>query len=128
MKPRKQKARGLIGRLFLAGTLAVTGLVQGCQPLSNVQEQNLHSLTRWGYDYTMQQKRNKAIANSGGNVVVNINSNTNSNQKYDTITLKNGNYIQGDILAEKENEIIVDMGVEILNIPKEEIIQYIINN
>ena len=70
MKPRTQNASGLIGRCLLAGALTVVGLVQGCQPLSNVQEQNLYGLTRWGYDYQMQQKRNEAIRESGTEVNV----------------------------------------------------------
>lgn len=70
MKPRKQNASGLIKRLFLVGTLAVAGLVQGCQSLSYPQEQTLYNLTALGYDYQMQQERNQAIREAGtqGNV------------------------------------------------------------
>ena len=72
MKPRKQKANGLIGRCLLAGTLAVVGLVQGCQPLSNVQEQRLYGLTRLGIHHQEQKERNEAIRESGAEVNVYI--------------------------------------------------------
>jgi serine protease Do len=42
----------------------------------------------------------------------------------DTIVLKEGQQITGDILAEKETLLYVDVGVTVLTIPKEKILQY----
>jgi len=42
----------------------------------------------------------------------------------DTIVLKQGQRITGDIIAEKENLLVVDIGVTVLSIPKEKILQY----
>lgn len=42
----------------------------------------------------------------------------------DTIILKKGQSLTGDILAEKENQLIVDIGVTVITIPKEKILQY----
>ncbi len=42
----------------------------------------------------------------------------------DTIVLKQGQKLTGDILAEKENLLVVDIGVTVLTIPKEKILQY----
>ncbi|MHC4104268.1 MAG: S1C family serine protease [Planctomycetota bacterium] len=42
----------------------------------------------------------------------------------DTIVLKEGQSLTGDILAEKEAFVYMDIGVEVLKIPKEEILEY----
>jgi serine protease Do len=42
----------------------------------------------------------------------------------DTIILKEGQSLTGDILAERENQLIVDIGVTVLTIPKEKILEY----
>ena len=42
----------------------------------------------------------------------------------DTIVLKEGQRLTGDILAEKETLIYVDIGVTVLTIPKEKILEY----
>ena len=42
----------------------------------------------------------------------------------DTIVLKGGQSLTGDILAVKETLVYVDIGVDILKIPKEEILEY----
>ncbi|MFZ0033410.1 MAG: trypsin-like peptidase domain-containing protein [Sedimentisphaerales bacterium] len=42
----------------------------------------------------------------------------------DTIILKEGQSLTGDILAERENQLIVDIGVTILTIPKDKILEY----
>jgi serine protease Do len=42
----------------------------------------------------------------------------------DTIVLKQGQTLTGDILAEKETAIYVDIGVTVLSIPKEDILEY----
>ena len=42
----------------------------------------------------------------------------------DTIVLKEGQTLTGDILAEKNDELIVDIGVSVLTIHKEKILQY----
>ena len=42
----------------------------------------------------------------------------------DTIILKEGQSLRGDILAEKETQLIVDIGVMVLTIPKEKILKY----
>ena len=42
----------------------------------------------------------------------------------DTIVLKEGQTLTGDILAEKSDELIVDIGVSVLTIHKEKILQY----
>ena len=42
----------------------------------------------------------------------------------DTIVLKQGQTLTGDILAEKETVIYVDIGVTVLPIPKDEILEY----
>jgi len=42
----------------------------------------------------------------------------------DIIVLKEGQSLTGDILAEKENLLYVDIGVEVLRIPKEKILEY----
>jgi len=42
----------------------------------------------------------------------------------DTVVLKQGQTITGDILAEKQNKIILDIGVTVLDIPKEQILQF----
>ena len=42
----------------------------------------------------------------------------------DTIVLKQGQALTGDILAEKETLLIVDIGVTVLTIPKEDILEY----
>jgi len=42
----------------------------------------------------------------------------------DTIVLKEGQTLTGDILAEKETLLYVDIGVTVLTIPKEEILEY----
>ena len=42
----------------------------------------------------------------------------------DRIVLKQGQTLTGDILAEKETQLFVDIGVTVLTIPKEKILQY----
>jgi serine protease Do len=42
----------------------------------------------------------------------------------DTIVLKEGQRLTGDILAEKETQLYVDVGVTVLTIPKENILEY----
>jgi len=42
----------------------------------------------------------------------------------DTIVLKEGQRLTGDILTEKETQLIVDIGVTVLTIPKEKILEY----
>lgn len=42
----------------------------------------------------------------------------------DTIVLKEGQTLTGDILAEKGDELVVDIGIAVLTIHKEEILQY----
>jgi serine protease Do len=42
----------------------------------------------------------------------------------DTIVLKEGQRLTGDILAEKETQLIVDIGAAVLTIPKEKILEY----
>ncbi len=42
----------------------------------------------------------------------------------DTIVLKKGQRLTGDILAEKETQLYVDIGVTVLTIPKENILEY----
>jgi serine protease Do len=42
----------------------------------------------------------------------------------DTIVLKQGQTLTGDILAEKETLLYLDIGVEVLKIPKERILEY----
>ncbi len=42
----------------------------------------------------------------------------------DTIVLKEGQKITGDILAEKETQLIIDIGAAVLTIPKENILEY----
>ena len=42
----------------------------------------------------------------------------------DTIVLKEGQRLTGDILAEKETQLYVDVGVTVLTIPKEDILEY----
>ena len=41
----------------------------------------------------------------------------------DTVILKQGQTITGDILAEKQNKIIIDIGLTVLDIPKQEILE-----
>jgi serine protease Do len=42
----------------------------------------------------------------------------------DTVTLKQGQKLTGDILAEKDSQLILDIGVTVLTIPKEKILKY----
>ena len=42
----------------------------------------------------------------------------------DTIILKEGQSLTGDILVEKDTQLIVDIGVTVLTIPKEKILEY----
>ena len=42
----------------------------------------------------------------------------------DRIVLKEGQRLTGDILAEKETVIYVDIGVTVITIPKEKILEY----
>jgi serine protease Do len=42
----------------------------------------------------------------------------------DTIILKEGQRLTGDILSEKENQLIIDVGAAVLTIPKEKILEY----
>lgn len=42
----------------------------------------------------------------------------------DTVILKEGQSLTGDILAEKEDKLIVDIGIDVLTIPKGKILEY----
>jgi serine protease Do len=42
----------------------------------------------------------------------------------DTVVLKEGQRLTGDILAEKENQLIIDVGAAVVTIPKEKILEY----
>ena len=42
----------------------------------------------------------------------------------DIITLKQGQMLTGEILAEKKTQLVVDIGVTVLTIPKEDILEY----
>ncbi|MHC4186571.1 MAG: S1C family serine protease [Planctomycetota bacterium] len=42
----------------------------------------------------------------------------------DTIVLKDGKSVTGDILADKDSKIFVDIGITVLTIPKDEILEY----
>jgi len=42
----------------------------------------------------------------------------------DKVVLKKGQLLTGDILAEKQSELVMDVGVEILIIPKDKILEY----
>jgi hypothetical protein len=42
----------------------------------------------------------------------------------DTIVLKEGQRLTGDILAEKETLVYLDIGIDVLTIPKEKILEY----
>jgi len=42
----------------------------------------------------------------------------------DTVVLKEGQTLTGEILAEKETRLVVDIGVMVLTIPKEDILEY----
>jgi serine protease Do len=42
----------------------------------------------------------------------------------DTIVLKEGQSLTGNILAEKENQLIIDVGVAVVTIPKDKILEY----
>jgi serine protease Do len=42
----------------------------------------------------------------------------------DVIVLKEGQSLTGNILAEKENQLIIDIGVAVVTIPKEKILEY----
>ena len=42
----------------------------------------------------------------------------------DTVVLKQGQRLTGDILAEKEKHIYLDIGIDILSIPKDDILEY----
>jgi len=46
----------------------------------------------------------------------------------DTIVLKEGQSLTGDILAERETQLIVDIGAAVLTIPKEKILEYQYSN
>ncbi|MDD5063772.1 MAG: trypsin-like peptidase domain-containing protein [Phycisphaerae bacterium] len=46
----------------------------------------------------------------------------------DTVVLKEGQSLTGDILAEKENQLIIDVGAAVLAIPKEKILEYQYSN
>lgn len=46
----------------------------------------------------------------------------------DTVVLKEGQSLTGNILAEKENQLVIDVGVAVLTIPKEKIIEYQYSN
>jgi len=64
----------------IVGALALPFVFSGCnESLTPRQERGMYSLTRWGYDYGMQQERNDAIRGAGGNLVVNVNSPTHIN-------------------------------------------------
>jgi len=42
----------------------------------------------------------------------------------DTVVLKQGQTITGDILAEKESQLIVDIGITVLTIPRDKVLEY----
>ncbi|MCJ7728565.1 MAG: hypothetical protein MUO27_01605, partial [Sedimentisphaerales bacterium] len=42
----------------------------------------------------------------------------------DTVVLKEGQTLTGDILAERNDELVIDIGVTVLTIQKEKILQY----
>ena len=42
----------------------------------------------------------------------------------DTVTLKQGQVISGDILAEKDSHLVVDIGFTVLSVPRENIINF----
>ena len=42
----------------------------------------------------------------------------------DRIILKQGHVLTGDILAEKQNQLVLDIGVEVLVIPKDKVLEY----
>lgn len=46
----------------------------------------------------------------------------------DTIVLKEGQRLTGKILTEKENQLIIDVGVAVVTIPKEKILEYQYSN
>ena len=46
----------------------------------------------------------------------------------DTVILKEGQSLTGTILAEKENQLVIDVGAAVLTIPKEKIIEYQYSN
>jgi serine protease Do len=46
----------------------------------------------------------------------------------DTVVLKEGQSLTGNILAEKENQLIIDVGAAVLSIPKEKILEYRYSN
>lgn len=46
----------------------------------------------------------------------------------DTVVLKEGQSLTGSILAEKENQLIIDVGAAVLSIPKEKILEYRYSN
>jgi serine protease Do len=46
----------------------------------------------------------------------------------DTVVLKEGQSLTGNILAEKENQLVIDVGVAVLTIPKEKILEYRYSN
>ena len=48
----------------------------------------------------------------------------NSHSFGDTIVLKDGHTLTGDILLEKESQLYVDIGITVLSIPKDKILQY----
>jgi serine protease Do len=49
---------------------------------------------------------------------------TSRNTLADTIILKQGQRLSGDIIAEKENLLYIDIGVTVLAVPKEKILEY----
>ena len=112
--------------------LPVIGLIQGCGSLNPAQEQNLYGLTRWGYDYQMQQERNKAIKESGAKVNVYVIQQDKEDKKItpatkeDVVYLKNGRIIKGEILVEKPNSIYIAEGNEnVWRFHRDEIKSYI---
>src|SRR4030042_780161 len=46
----------------------------------------------------------------------------------DKVVLKEGQSLTGNILAEKENQLIIDVGAAVLSIPKEKILEYQYSN
>src|SRR4030042_7033741 len=46
----------------------------------------------------------------------------------DTVVLKEGQSLTGKILAEKETQLIIDVGAGVLSIPKEKILEYQYSN
>jgi serine protease Do len=46
----------------------------------------------------------------------------------DTVVLKEGQSLTGNILAEKDNQLVIDVGVAVLTIPKEKILEYQYSN